>query len=143
MVTMAFAQRPLTRMKEDSRKQSSASFQRPSCHPAKVIKRTDDRIDALEMEIDAMVVELLALHQPMASDLRQIIASNKVANDLERVGDHGVSMAKAAKRLAKATPVPELRELTEMVAITKEMLSDALASYVTRNSTEARMVCAP
>jgi phosphate transport system protein len=109
---------------------------------AKSIKRIDDRIDALEVEIDARVVELLALYQPMASDLRQVIASNKVANDLERVGDHAVSMAKAAKRLAKATPVPELRELAEMVAITREMLSDALASFVTRNPVEARMVCA-
>lgn len=108
----------------------------------KSIKRADDRIDALEMEIDAKVMELLALHQPMASDLRQIVASNKVANDLERVGDHAVSMAKAAKRLLKAAPVPDLREMIEMVAITRQMLSDALVSFVTRNTTTARIVCA-
>lgn len=109
---------------------------------AKRIKAIDDDVDALEVEIDAMVMELLALHQPMASDLRQVIASNKVANDLERVGDHAVNMAKAAKRLVKASPVPELRELPEMVDITCEMLSDALASFVMRDPTQARMVCA-
>jgi phosphate transport system protein len=109
---------------------------------AKRIKKEDDRIDALEVEIDTRVVELLALQQPMASDLRQIIATNKTSNDLERVGDHAVSMAKAAKRLSKKGASPPLRELDEMIVITKEMLSDALASFVTRNSVTARVVCA-
>ena len=108
----------------------------------KSIKRADDRIDSLEVEIDALVMELLALHQPMASDLRQVIATNKVANDLERVGDHAVSMAKAAKRITKANPLPHLRELGEMVTITRGMLSEALESFVTRNPTKARIVCA-
>lgn len=101
----------------------------------------DNRIDELEVEVDERVVELLALHQPMASDLRQIITSNKVANDLERVGDHAVNIAKAARRLADTQPLPELRELTEMAQITREMLADALAAYVTRNAGTARMVC--
>lgn len=108
----------------------------------KSIKQADDRVDSLEVEIDAIVVELLALHQPMASDLRQVIASNKVANDLERVGDHAVSMAKAAKRMVKASPLPEMRELAEMVSLTRQMLSDALVSFVTRNPAMARKVCA-
>jgi phosphate transport system protein len=101
----------------------------------------DARVDDLEVEIDARVLELLALHQPMAGDLRQVIASNKAANDLERVGDHAVNMAKAARRLADTNPLPELRELGEMVEITREMLSDALASYVSRNGGTARLVC--
>ncbi len=109
--------------------------------PAAEIIAEDSRVDELEIEIDERVVELLALHQPMASDLRQIITSNKVANDLERVGDHAVNIAKAARRLAETQPLPELRELSEMVQITREMLADALASYVTRNPGTARMVC--
>jgi phosphate transport system protein len=108
---------------------------------AQSIIQEDDRVDELEIEIDARVMELLALHQPMASDLRQIIATNKVANDLERVGDHAVNMAKAARRLADTSPLPELRELAEMAEITKEMLADALASFVSRNAGTARMVC--
>lgn len=108
---------------------------------AEAIIREDDRVDELEVEIDAQVLELLALHQPMASDLRRIVAINKTANDLERMGDHAVNMAKAARRLAETHPLPELRELRDMMAITKEMLADALASYVSRNAGTARMVC--
>jgi phosphate transport system protein len=102
---------------------------------------TDERIDELEIEVDAQVMELLALHQPMASDLRRIITANKLSNDLERMGDHALNIAKAAKRLSGAPPVPEMRELPEMIAITREMVSDALAAYVSRNTGTARLVC--
>jgi phosphate transport system protein len=108
---------------------------------AAAIIREDDRVDELEIEVDERVTELLALFQPMATDLRQIIATNKVANDLERVGDHAVNIAKAARRMVDTSPLPELRELGEMAGITREMLSDALAAFVSRNSGTARMVC--
>lgn len=108
---------------------------------AESVIKEDNRVDELEVEIDARVMELLALHQPMAGDLRQIIAAHKTSNDLERVGDHAVNMAKAARRLADTHPLPELRELREMAEITREMLADSLASYVSRNSGTARMVC--
>jgi phosphate transport system protein len=105
------------------------------------IEAEDDHIDQLEVEIDERVMELLALQQPMASVLRQLIAINKVSNDLERVGDHAVNIAKAARRLVDTQPLPEIRELSEMVEITREMLADSLAAYVTRNAGTARMVC--
>ncbi len=119
---------------------AQAVLERDPTAAAAVIEE-DGRVDDLEVEIDARVIELLALHQPMASDLRQIVAANKTANDLERVGDHAVNMAKAARRLADTHPLPELRELREMVEITREMLADSLAAYVSRNSGTARMVC--
>lgn len=108
---------------------------------ADAVLAEDGRVDDLEVEIDARVMELLALHQPMAGDLRLIISANKAANDLERVGDHAVNMAKAARRLADTSPLPELRELAEMIEITREMLADSLAAYVSRNSGTARVVC--
>lgn len=108
---------------------------------ARDIIRQDDRIDEIEIEIDEMVLELLALHQPMATDLRQVVATNKVSNDLERMGDHAVNIAKAARRLADTPPLPEIRELEEMAEITREMVSDSLAAYVSRNAGTARMVC--
>jgi len=120
---------------------TQAVLERDPSAAADIIE-ADARVDDLEVEIDARVLELLALHQPMAGDLRQIIASNKTANDLERVGDHAVNIAKAARRLADTHPLPDLRELHEMVQITREMLADALAAYVSRNSGTARMVCA-
>ena len=104
-------------------------------------RTADVRVDELEIEIDERVVELLALQQPMASDLRRIVMTNKISNDLERMGDHAVNMAKAAQRLSKTPPLPEIRELQDMADIACEMVSDALAAYVSRNAGTARMVC--
>ncbi|MFQ5536292.1 MAG: phosphate signaling complex protein PhoU [Gemmatimonadota bacterium] len=109
---------------------------------ARSIRAEDDRVDELEVAIDEAVVELLALQQPMATDLRLILTTNKVANDLERVGDHAVNISKAARRLVEYPPLPEIRELEEMMEITREMLADSLAAFVARNPGTARMVCA-
>ncbi|NNF13072.1 MAG: phosphate signaling complex protein PhoU [Gemmatimonadetes bacterium] len=106
-----------------------------------ILRDADERIDELEVEIDERVVELLALQQPMASDLRQIIATNKVSNDLERIADHAVNIARAVARLADAPPMEKLREIEEMIELTRGMVSDALAAYVSRNAGTARMVC--
>lgn len=108
---------------------------------AEAIIEEDGRVDDLEVEIDTRVMELLALHQPMAGDLRQIVSTNKAANDLERMGDHAVNMAKAARRLAETSPLPDLRELREMVVIAREMLAESLASFVSRDAAKARVVC--
>lgn len=121
---------------------TTAVLQRDSDQAA-TIADYDRRIDELEVEIDERVVELLALQQPMASDLRQIIATNKVSNDLERIGDHAVNIGGAVIRLRETQPIPEeVRELEEMIEITRGMVSDALAAYVSRNPGTARMVCA-
>ena len=108
---------------------------------AEIIRARDDQVDEFEIEIDERVVELLALQQPMARDLRQIITSNKISNDIERVGDHAVNIAKAARRYAGMEPLPEIRELREMATITRQMLSDSLAAFVARDSGTARLVC--
>ncbi|HET9950142.1 MAG TPA: phosphate signaling complex protein PhoU [Longimicrobiales bacterium] len=109
---------------------------------AEKVAHEDHRIDELEVEIDERVVELLALQQPMATDLRRIVMTNKISNDLERMGDHAVNIAKAARRLAETHPLPELRELREMATVVRGMLADALAAYVTRSSGTARVVLA-
>jgi phosphate transport system protein len=122
------------------RQASQAALERDPT-ASETIKATDDRVDELEIEIDERVVELLALQQPMASDLRQIITTNKISNDLERMGDHAVNISSAANRMASMPPLPEIRELGEMSEIVQEMVSDALAAYVSRNAALARMVC--
>jgi len=108
---------------------------------AESVATTDYRVDELEMEIDERVLELLALQQPMATDLRQIITSNKISNDLERMADHAVNISKAARRLADTTPLPEIRELSEMIEIVRAMVADSLAAYVARSAGKARIVC--
>jgi phosphate transport system protein len=105
------------------------------------VSAADYRVDGLEMEIDERVMELLALQQPMATDLRQIVTTNKIANDLERMADHAVNISKAARRLAETPPLPEVRELAEMTDIVRAMLADALVAYVSRSAGKARIVC--
>jgi phosphate transport system protein len=105
-------------------------------------KREDDRIDELEIDIDEAGLEMLALFQPMAGDLRHIVSCLKVSSDLERVADHGVNIAKAASRIAGMPGMPAVPELTEISEIARGMLADCLASYIARDANAARAVLA-
>ena len=120
---------------------SIGALERRDPKPSEWVKAQDDRVDELEIEIDDRAMELLALQQPMARDLRQVVATLKVANDLERVGDHAVNIAKAVRRLAEAPAFPALPEIPEMAGIARGMLADALAAFVSRNTQSARQVC--
>ncbi|MDX1395267.1 MAG: phosphate signaling complex protein PhoU [Gemmatimonadota bacterium] len=105
---------------------------------AEAVVIADRAIDQAEVSIEENTIELLALHQPMASDLRTLVTVLKINNDLERIGDHGVNIAKGARRLAKLrTAVPIPPELSEMSRISREMLSDALDAFVHENADEA------
>jgi hypothetical protein len=64
----------------------------------------DHRIDVMEIDVEEMVMRLLATQQPMARDLRLLTAATKIANDLERVGDHAVNIAQSAERLFASRP---------------------------------------
>ena len=66
------------------------------------VLNNEARINAIELEIDALAIELLALHQPMATDLRFIVAALKINTDLERMGDLSVNIAKSALALIDA-----------------------------------------
>ena len=104
------------------------------------VRARDQAVDEIEIEIDERVVELLALQQPMAGDLRQIFTTLRISNDLERVGDHAVNMAFCAARIAAYPALPEIPEVEEMSLITQSMLSDALAAYASRDGATARDV---
>ena len=108
---------------------------------AEVIER-DNAIDELELEIDDAAIKILALQQPMARDLRFIACSMKIANDLERVGDHAVNIAEALRWLLQSTPFPVLPEFEEMARISTDMLSDALNAFILSDSRKAREVVA-
>jgi phosphate transport system protein len=104
---------------------------------------TGDRdLDALELEVEDQAIALLALQQPMARDLRFIIASIKVSNDLERVGDHAVNIAQCAIRLASTstfiTPDPEIADMARRA---RQMLRDSLTAFVRADGALGREVC--
>ena len=100
----------------------------------------DEPLNALHIEIDGRCFTLLALHQPMATDLRAIVAAVKINTDLERVGDLAVNIAEAARRYATHPPVKKLIDLPQMSDIAQTMLRDALDSYVRRDTVLAHQV---
>jgi phosphate transport system protein len=100
----------------------------------------DEPINALHVEIDNRCFKLLALHQPMATDLRAIVATVKINTDLERVGDLAVNIAEAAKRYATHPPVKKLIDIPQMGDIAQEMLHDALDAFVRRDTALAQQV---
>jgi phosphate transport system protein len=100
----------------------------------------DEPINALQLEVDDRCLKLLALHQPMATDLRAVMAAVKINTDLERVGDLAVNIAEAAKRYAMHPPVKKLIDIPKMADIAQAMLRDALDSYVKRDMALARQV---
>lgn len=93
----------------------------------------DEPINQLHVEIDDRCVKLLALHQPMAADLRAIVSAVKINSDLERVGDLAVNTAEAAHRYQTHPPVKPLIDIPRMATIAQEMLHDALQSYIDRD----------
>jgi phosphate transport system protein len=101
----------------------------------------DREIDALELDIEERAIALLARRQPMATDLRTLVSTLKISNDLERVGDHAVNIAQCAKRLAEAVPLPNLSELDRMADVSTEMLRDSIAAFIGRDADLARDVC--
>lgn len=100
----------------------------------------DRELDALEVEVDDACIQLLALQQPMAGDLRLITMAMKICNDLERVGDHAVNIAQTVKHLIASPPFARLPEIEEMARLASEMLSDALDHFVRGDSQGARDV---
>jgi len=97
----------------------------------------DDVIDELENRIDDMVVRLLALRQPVASDLREIISALKVSSDLERIADCGTNIAKRAIRLNEVPPVKPLYTIPRMAALAQRMIKDVLDAYIEKNTDRA------
>jgi len=100
----------------------------------------DRPINQLHIEIDNRCFTLLALHQPMAVDLRAIVSAVKINTDLERVGDLAVNIAEAVRRYMQHPPVKELIDIPRMAVIAQDMLRDALDAYVRRDTFLAQNV---
>lgn len=100
----------------------------------------DGPINQLHIEIDSRCFKLLALHQPMAVDLRAIVSAVKINTDLERVGDLAINIAEAVKRYMRHPPVKELIDIPRMAEIAQRMLRDSLDAYVRRDTELAHSV---
>jgi len=108
---------------------------------ARLVIGGDLEINRQELEIEEEVIRLLATQQPMARDLRLLMAAMKIANDLERVGDHAVNIAQSAERLVASRPIVPEPELLEMARQARTMLADALDAFVRGDAQAGRAIC--
>ncbi|MFU8855923.1 MAG: phosphate signaling complex protein PhoU [Deferrisomatales bacterium] len=102
----------------------------------------DHLINRLEVEVDEHCIELLALRQPAAGDLRLIITGLKITTDLERIGDLAVNLCERVLELLEAPPLKPLIDLPRMADRARAMLRQALDAYVARDAERAQEVCA-
>ena len=100
----------------------------------------DDEIDAFELKIDEQCHQFLALHQPVAADLRFLLTVSKVNNELERMGDHAKHIAEAASVLSRHEPLPIYDHLTAMADYGADMVSRSLDALVRGDAELAQRV---
>ena len=113
-----------------------------SVEKARGVIARDEEIDRLENQIEEETIQLLALEQPVAIDLRFLVAVLKINNDLERIGDHAVNIAQSALRLialhVEITPTPEIEDMARRA---RGMLADALDAFIRADGAVGREVC--
>ncbi|MGX6962179.1 phosphate signaling complex protein PhoU [Vagococcus xieshaowenii] len=108
---------------------------------AQSVIQGDSKINEFESDLEKKGLEMIALQQPVTSDLRLIITVMKAVNDLERIGDHAVSISKAAIRVNNTKPIFEIQEkISDMADDVLKLLDDALHAYTEGNSEEAVLI---
>jgi phosphate transport system protein len=102
---------------------------------AKAVMEDDQKIDDLEMQIDDMATKLIATQQPVAIDLRKLIAAMKIASDMERMADLAGNIAKVTIELKENNQqlFKELEDIPRMAKITQQMVHDGINSYIDEN----------
>ena len=104
---------------------------------AEQIIAADERVDELEKELDRSVIKLIALRQPMADDLRMLIAALRIGGAIERIGDYARNIAKRTLALAQAPPVAPAQTVARLGELVLEMLRNALDAYLARDAAMA------
>jgi len=107
---------------------------------ARMLIEADQAIDGLEIEIERLAVQTIALRAPMADDLREIIGALKISAILERIGDYAKNIAKRATVLAEMEQFEHLAILPEMSRIASSMIQDTLDAFVERDADKAAAV---
>jgi len=108
---------------------------------ARQVVESDDVIDAMEIEVEEESLKILALHQPVAIDLRFIISTIKINNDLERIGDLAANLAARTAHLARTPEVPIAEDIFIMASLAQMMVKESLDALVNMNVSLAETVC--
>lgn len=101
----------------------------------------EEAINVLDVEVDEMAMRLLALRQPMATDLRFITSAMKIGSDLERIGDLAVNIAERTVDLLKHPQLKPLIDIPRMAELAQEMVRDALNAFISGDDKLAKDVC--
>jgi phosphate transport system protein len=128
-------------VEDQIRRVMHALLERDDAIAREVIER-DQRVNAYDLEIDEKCVELLALHQPTAIDLRVIMTGIKIVTDLERIGDQAVNIAQRALELHTEPQLKPYVDLPRMADNAQRMVKESLDAFVNRDTELARRVCA-
>ncbi len=131
----------LSAIAEEMIAQACFSLIRRQVSLAEEVVRTDGIVDEREVKIEEDCLKILALHQPVASDLRRVAAVLKINNDLERIGDLAVNIAETAQRLMASPPLTIPEKLQQMSTITQAMVGASLDAFVQMNVVAAADVC--
>ncbi|MBL7958787.1 phosphate signaling complex protein PhoU [bacterium] len=108
---------------------------------AMAVMQNDHKVDELEMAIDEEVLSILALHQPVAVDLRDVIGISKINGDLERIGDHAQNIAESVKVIVENNQRITVDYIPKMSDIARSMLKDAIDSFIHKDVELAMSVC--
>jgi phosphate transport system protein len=109
---------------------------------ARAVIERDREVNAYDIEVDEKCVELLALHQPTAGDLRFITTAMKIVTDLERIGDQAVNIAQRVLDLNQEAQIKPYIDLPRMAERAQAMVKQSLDAFVARDTDLARRVCA-
>ncbi|MCM6877480.1 phosphate signaling complex protein PhoU [Enterococcus faecium] len=108
---------------------------------AQEVIENDININNMETRLEKKSFEMIALQQPVTTDLRMIITVMKASSDLERMADHAVSVAKSTIRLKGQTRIPEIeKEISDMSDYVKKMVDNVLVAYVKTDEKDARTI---
>jgi phosphate transport system protein len=129
----------LQRVTEQLEEASLALLERDT-ERAAAVRASDDEIDALELHIDSLCERILALHTPVAVDLRLILTAVKINTDLERIGDHAKNLAKSTAPLADWEAFLEQTELRALARTVRDELAGAAQAFLDQDADHAREV---
>jgi phosphate transport system protein len=122
---------------ENNIRQSIKALKKGDSELAKEIIKKDVEIDQMEVKIEKNFLELLALQQPVAIDLRFIVGGLKMNNDLERIGDHAVNIAKTVIDCPRIHRLDTIKKLNQMKKMSCSMLHDVVSAFIHQDADEA------
>jgi phosphate transport system protein len=122
---------------ENNIRQAIKALKKGDSELARQIVDKDVEIDDMEVKIEKSFLELLALQQPVAIDLRFIVGGLKMNNDLERIGDHAVNIAKTVISCPSMQRLDSVKKVNQMKKISCSMLHDVVSAFIHQDAEEA------